>query len=208
MGSATTDRRRSDKARPSQPQDKTVLGRTVRPSAIARSQAHRSSRNVFDRLGRSRGEDMRTHLEVSHTSTTSIMRQEEAVISSFNDKINELRARLEKLAARNTEAVQSISTSPFSVEIQQTPLPVGFRMPTMSMYEGKTDPLDYLDAFNDKMDLLQVTTLTRCRCFVVTLSGTAKKWIRQIEPKTIVSWGKSSATFMCQFQEPVSTRLL
>ena len=72
-------------------------------------------------------------------------------------------------------------------------------MPTMAAYEGKTDPLDYLDAFNDQMDLLQVTLLARCRCFAITLSGIAKKWIYQIELETITSWGQLSAMFMCQF---------
>ena len=103
------------------------------------------------------------------------------------DEINELRARLEKLAARNTEAAHSTLTSPFNVEVQQAPLPTGFKMPTMAAYEGKTNPLDHLDAFNDQMDLLQVTTLAHCRCFAVTLSGTAKKWIRQVELETVVS---------------------
>ena len=73
-------------------------------------------------------------------------------------------------------------------------------MPTTIAYEGKADPLDHLDAFNDQMDLLQVTLLARCRCFAVTLSGTAKKWIHQIEPETITSWGQLSAIFMRQFQ--------
>ena len=82
------------------------------------------------------------------------------------------------------------------MEIQQAPLAISFRMPTMVAYEGKTDPLDHLDAFNDQMDLLQVTLLTRCRCFAITLSGTAKKWICQIEPETITSWGQLSAMFM------------
>ena len=92
---------------------------------------------------------MRTHLEARRTSATSRSKQEEAVVSPVNDEINVLRARLEKLEARNTEAPQSTSTSPFSSKIQQAPLLVGFRMPTMAAYEGKTDPLDHLDAFND-----------------------------------------------------------
>ena len=108
---------------------------------------------MFDRLGRSRGEDIRAHLEARCTSATSRRRQEEAIVSLVNDEINKLRARLKKLAARNTETAQSTSTSPFSVEIQQASLPAGFRMPTMATYEGKTDPLDHLDAFNDQMDL-------------------------------------------------------
>ena len=70
----------------------------------------------------------------------------------------------------------------------------------MATYKGNTDPLDHLDAFNDQMDLLQVTMLARCRCFAVTLLGTTKKWICQIEPETITSWGQLSAMFMHSFQ--------
>ena len=99
----------------------TILGRIIRPDAIVKSQEReiteddlRPSCNVFDRLGQSRGEDMRTYLEVRRTSAT-------------NDEINELRARLEKLAARNTEAAPSTLTSPFSAEIQQAPLPTRFK---------------------------------------------------------------------------------
>ena len=92
---------------------------------------------------------MHTHLEARHTSATSKRKEELPVISLINDEINKLRAKLEKLAARNTEAAQSTSTSPFSVEIEQAPLPAGFIIPTMATYEGKNDPQDHLDAFND-----------------------------------------------------------
>ena len=114
------------------------------------------SRNVFDRLGRSRGEDMdmRMYLEARQTFVISRRREDLPFVSSINDEINELRARLKKLAARNTEAAQSTSILLFNVEIQQAPLPASFRMPTMATYEGKTDPQDHLDAFNDHMGLL------------------------------------------------------
>ena len=130
---------------------------------------------------------MRMHLEVRPISVTFRRRQEEPFVSPINDKINKLRARLEKLMASNTKTAQSTSTSPFSAEIQRAPLPVGFRMPTMATYEGKINPLDHFYAFNDQMDLLQVINLARCKCFAVTLSGTTKKWIRQMEPETIFS---------------------
>ena len=66
----------------------------------------------------------------------------------------------------------------------------------MAPYKGKTDPQEHLDAFNDQMDLLQVTILTRRICFAATLLGTAKKWIHQIELETIISWGQLSLMFM------------
>ena len=133
--------------------------------------------NVFDKLGRSRGEDMHNHLEARRNSATSRRREDLSILSPINDKINELRARVEKLGTRTTKATPSTSTSPFSSEIQQAPLPIGFRMPTMVTYEGNTNPQDHLNAFSDQMDLLQVTTFACCRCFTVTLSGKTNKWI-------------------------------
>ena len=75
----------------------------------------------------------------------------------MHDEINELRKRLDKLAAKSSETTPSTTSSHFSLEIQQAPLPVSFRMPNMTTYEGKTDPQDHLDAFNDQMDLLQAS---------------------------------------------------
>ena len=58
------------------------------------------------------------HLEARRTSATSRRRDELLIFSLINDEINELRDKLEKLAARNTEATQFTSTSLFSMEIQ------------------------------------------------------------------------------------------
>ena len=76
----------------------------------------------------------------------------------MHDEINELRKRFDKLAAKSSEVPPSTTSSPFSLEIQQAPLPIGFHMLTTMTYEGKTDPQDHLDAFNDQMDLLQVSS--------------------------------------------------
>ena len=50
------------------------------------------------------------------------------------------------------------------------------------------------------MDLLQVSTGARCRCFTVTLTAIAKKWFRHIELETVASWAQLSGLFMRQFQ--------
>ena len=140
----------------SEPQNKTALGHTTRPEAPMKSwerepteDALRLSRNIFDQLGRNRDKDMRTHLEAKCDSATSRRREDIPIVSPINDEINELKARLEKVAAKNIEALPSISTFSFSTEIQQAPLPTRFRMPTMVTYEGKTNPQEHLNAFNN-----------------------------------------------------------
>ena len=102
----------------------TASSRTTRPDAVVKSWERkptedilRPSRNVFDRLSRSKGEGMCTHLEARHNSATSKRREDLPIVSPINDKINEMRARLEKLVARNNEALPSTSTSLFNAMI-------------------------------------------------------------------------------------------
>ena len=143
-------------------------------------------RNVFDRLGQNTEEDLRAHLEARRTSALS-KKNDLQTFSSIHDEINELKKRLDKLAAKSSEVTPSITSSLFSLEIQLAPLPASFRMSTMTTYEEKTDPQDYLNVFNNQMDLRQVSSRARCRCFAATLTATAKKWLRQIELETVAS---------------------
>ena len=62
----------------SRPQNKTTLGYTTRPEALMKSwerepieDALRPSDNIFDRLGRNRDDDLRTHLKVRRNLVTS-----------------------------------------------------------------------------------------------------------------------------------------
>ena len=73
-------------------------------------------------------------------------------------------------------------------------------MPTITPYEGKTDPQEHVDNFNDQMDLLLVPEPARCRAFAVTLTKIAKKWFRKLEPDSITSWLQLSMAFVRQFQ--------
>ena len=115
--------------------------------------ASKPSHNMFDRLGQNVEEDLRVHLDARQTSASS-KKNNVPAFSSVHDKINELRQRLDKLAAKSSKATPSSTSSPFSLEIQQASLPARFRMPTMTTYEGKIDPQDHLDAFNNQMDLV------------------------------------------------------
>ena len=96
-------------------------------------------RNVFDRLGQNAEEDLGVHLDARRTSASS-KKNDMPMFSPVHDEINELRKRLDKLAAKSSEAAPSTTSSLFSLEIQQAPLPTGFRMSTITTYEGKTDP--------------------------------------------------------------------
>ena len=94
---------------------------------------------MFDRLGHNAEEDLCVHLDARRTSA-SLKKNYVAAFSLVHDEINELRKRLDKLAAKSSEVKPSIISSPFSLEIQQASLPAGFHISTMTTYKGKTDP--------------------------------------------------------------------
>ncbi|PON54376.1 hypothetical protein PanWU01x14_196050 [Parasponia andersonii] len=57
------------------------------------------------------------------------------------------------LRTRRLEMVARAATIP---RVRDASLLDGFKMPTITPYEGKIDPCDHLDSFNDLMDLSQV----------------------------------------------------
>ena len=63
-------------------------------------------------------------------------------------ELDELQAHIEDLTVRAKE-VGDDNHSPFTREIKEEPLPTGFKIPQIPSYEGKTDPRDHLDTFND-----------------------------------------------------------
>ena len=148
------------KAGPSRPYNEAVSGLPLSSIVPLRSQEKertrggpKPTRNVFDRLCQNAEEDLRVHLDARRTLASS-KKNNVPTFSPMHEEINKLRKRLDKLATKSSEATPSTTSSPFSLEIQQAPLPPGFRMPTMTIYKGKTDPQDHLNAFNDQMDLL------------------------------------------------------
>ena len=77
---------------------------------------------------------------------------------------------------------------PFNLEVREARLPEGFKLPAIKAYERKSNPQDYLDHFNNLMELYLVSELAKCRVFTATLIAVAKKWFRVIPVGTISSW--------------------
>ena len=92
----------------------------------------------------------------------------------------------------DVELITAATGSPFNLEIREARLPEGFKLPTIKAYEGKSDPQDHLDHFNNLTELHLVSKLAKCRVFVDTLTVGAKKWFRAIPAGTISSWEQLS----------------
>ena len=86
------------------------------------------------------------------------------------------------------ELITTVTGSSFSWEIYEAKLPEGFKLPTIKAYEGKLDPQDHLEHFNDLMELHLVSEMAKFRVFVVTLMNGAKIWLKTIASRSITSW--------------------
>ena len=171
---------------------------------IIDDQARSVSRNAFRRLGK--GADMRDMLnrrreqESSQHSTAQRRQQEVNSQGIQNIPIEDMRCARVSMEEQDDELVVKAVGSPFCKEIRTTLLPEGFKLPTIKVYEGNSDPQDHLDHFNDLMELHMVSNNAKCKAFTVTLSNGAKKWFRWMTPRSVTSWQQLSTFFLWQFQ--------
>ena len=87
----------------------------------------------------------------------------------------------------NEELITEATRSPFCRKIHEMKLPEGFKLLIIKAYEGKSDPQDHLDHFNDLIELHLVSDMAKCRVFDVTLTNRAKKRLKSISAGSIVS---------------------
>ena len=107
-----------------------------------------------------------------------------------------MRIALDALAGWDDELVDGNRQSPFSEEVRAAALSVGFKLPTINTFDGKTDPQDHINHFSDLIELHRVDDLARYRCFAITLTGAAKKWFRRLQPGSISSWQQLQTAFL------------
>ena len=62
----------------------------------------------------------------------------------------------------DVELIVEAIESPFNLEIRKVRLPERFKLQAIKAYEGKSDPQDHLDHFNDLMELYSVSKLAKC----------------------------------------------
>ena len=85
---------------------------------------------------------------------------------------NKMRALdIAAMKENDMELIAAATGSPFNQEVHKAKLSEGFKLPAIKVYDRKSDPQDHLAHFNDLMELHLVSELTKCRVFVVTLTG-------------------------------------
>uniref|UniRef100_A0A2N9J8N6 Uncharacterized protein n=1 Tax=Fagus sylvatica TaxID=28930 RepID=A0A2N9J8N6_FAGSY len=97
------------------------------------------------------------------------------------------------------KALDLVSSSPFSEEIEHAKLPEKFTAPRFEVYNGRTDPVAHIGHYHQRMALCHHNDPLMCRLFPSSLGEFALRWFNQIDRGTIGSWSQMAEAFVGRF---------
>ncbi|KAL2533422.1 Ribonuclease H [Abeliophyllum distichum] len=100
---------------------------------------------------------------------------------------------------RSYEVDDDDENLPFSEGIRNAPIPHEFRVPKITPYTGKGDPLNHVNTYKTEMTLRGANPALKCRAFHLTLSGGAKRWYNKLAAGSIHNWPDLKRTFINYF---------
>ena len=87
-----------------------------------------------------------------------------------------------------SKALSQISKLPFMRQIERAKLPKHFAQPTFVVYNGKTDPIEHISHFNQKMAIYTRNKALMCKVFPSSLSLVAMRWFDGLRERSINSY--------------------
>ena len=87
---------------------------------------------------------------------------------------------LSRRTACGLEALDLISSSPFSREIEKAKLPERFTAPCFEAYNDRTDPVAHISHYQQMMALSCYNDPLMCRLFPSSLGEVALRWFNQL----------------------------
>ena len=87
-----------------------------------------------------------------------------------------------------SKALDWISKSPFTRKIEGAKLPRRFHQPTFTMYNGRTDPVEHVSQFNQRMAVHSKDEALMCKILPSSLGPVAMRWFDGLKPNSIISF--------------------
>src|SRR6187455_2084446 len=102
--------------------------------------------------------------------------------------------------------------SPLSAELQATPWPPSYKPPQLPMYDGHSDPKQFLMSYESTISSYGGNTAVMAKSFVMAVRNVAQTWYSSLRPGTITSWQKLKDMLLTSFQgfqtKPVTAQAL
>ena len=96
--------------------------------------------------------------------------------------------------------LKDVNRSPFSPAIRMARNPPEFKLPSVEMYDGRTDPAVHLMKYMRHMEVLEASQEVMDQCFPLYLKDIAALWFRQLENGSIRTCADLTERFMEQFR--------
>ena len=88
------------------------------------------------------------------------------------------------------KALSQVSKSPFTLNIEGASLPRRFHQPTFTIYNGRTDRVEYVSHFNQRMAIHSKDGALMCKVFPSSLGPVAMRWFNGLRVNSIDSFKK------------------
>ena len=87
-----------------------------------------------------------------------------------------------------SKALNRISQSPFTCKIEGAELLRRFHQPTFAIYNGRTDPIEHVSQFNQRMAVHSRDEALMYKVFPSSLGSMAMRWFDGLKPNSINSF--------------------
>ena len=97
------------------------------------------------------------------------------------------------------KSLSQISKSPFTWGIEKANLPRRFHQPTFAMYNGRTDPVEHMSQFKQKIVVHSQDETLLCRVFPSNFGPMPMRWFDGLRTNSISSFKKLIQSFCSRF---------
>ena len=98
-----------------------------------------------------------------------------------------------------SRALNQISKSPFTRRIEGGKLPRWFTQPSFTMYNGRTDPVERVSHFSQRMVVHSKNEALMCKVFPSSLELVAMRWFDGLREGSINSFKELTQVFRARF---------
>ncbi|XP_050241279.1 uncharacterized protein LOC126690198 [Quercus robur] len=97
------------------------------------------------------------------------------------------------------KALNQVSKSPFTRWIEGGRFPRRFTQPTFTLYNGRTNPVEHISHFNQKMTIHSKNEALMCKVFPSSLGPVAMRWFNGLRAGSINSFKELTQMFGSRF---------
>ncbi|XP_050278299.1 uncharacterized protein LOC126719831 [Quercus robur] len=98
-----------------------------------------------------------------------------------------------------SKALDQLSKSPFMHHIEGAVLPRRFQQLTFTIYNGRTDPVEHVSQFNQRMAVHSRNEALMCKVFPSNLGPVAIRWFDGLKTNSIDSYRQLTQVFGSRF---------